>query len=176
MSANQHKNAGGSKSRILLGVFGSFLVNYDGRKGYKAAEKFFPRSSPARTAMRLDAKTIAGLTLPADKLEVIYFDERLPGHGLRLRRKRIGARVHSTWIAQYHVNGRNPRVTHGVAGKLTPAKAFEASRKILARATLGEDPQARRWLSGRRQPGRSAPSSRATSRRAWDNCERVLSV
>ena len=91
--------------------------------------------------MRLDAKTIAGLTLPADKLEVIYFDERLPGHGLRLRRKRIGAPVHSTWITQYHVNGRNPRVTHGVAGKLTPAKAFEASRKILARATLGEDPQ-----------------------------------
>ena len=91
--------------------------------------------------MRLDAKTIAGLTLPADKLEVIYFDERLPGHGLRLRRKRIGATVHSTWITQYHVNGRNPRVTHGVAGKLTPAKAFEASRKILARATLGEDPQ-----------------------------------
>src|SRR6516165_4907268 len=141
MSANQHKNAGGSKSRILLGVFGSFLLTMTAGKGTRRQKNSSPALPPARTAMRLDAKTIAGLTLPADKLEVIYFDERLPGHGLRLRRKRIGAPVHSTWITQYHVNGRNPRVTHGVAGKLTPAKAFEASRKILARATLGEDPQ-----------------------------------
>jgi integrase len=91
--------------------------------------------------MKLDAKTVAGLTLPDNKLEIIHFDERLPGHGLRLRRKRIGAPVRATWITQYHVNGRNPRVTHGVVGKLTPAEAFEASRRILAQATLGGDPQ-----------------------------------
>ena len=51
------------------------------------------------------------------------------------------ASVHRTWITQYHVNGRKPRVTHGVVEKLTPAEAFEASRKVLARAALGGDPQ-----------------------------------
>lgn len=90
---------------------------------------------------KLDAKTIAGLTLPDDKLEEIYFDARLSGHGYRMRRKRIGASVRCTWITQYSCNGRNPRVTHGVAGKLTPAQAFEASRQVLARAALGGDPQ-----------------------------------
>jgi hypothetical protein len=36
--------------------------------------------------MKLDAKTLAGLILPEDKLDAIHFDERLPGHGVRLRR------------------------------------------------------------------------------------------
>ena len=91
--------------------------------------------------MKLDAKTIAGLTLPDGELDKIYFDERLPGHGYRVRRKRIGALMRSTWLAQYYSNGRTRRVTHGPAVKLTPAEAFEASRKILARAALGGDPQ-----------------------------------
>jgi integrase len=101
------------------------------------AEGFFPRSSPRDCSMNLNAKTIAGLTLPADKLDRIWFDERLPGHGYRMRRKRIGAPVRCTWIAQYG----NRRVTHGKAGTLKPGEAFEASRRILARAALGEDPQ-----------------------------------
>jgi integrase len=92
--------------------------------------------------MKLDAKTLAGLILPEGKLEAIHFDERLPGHGVRLRRRRPGAPVRKTWITQYHVNGRNPRVTHGAVAKLTPGEAFEASRRILAQAALGGDPQA----------------------------------
>jgi integrase len=104
--------------------------------------------------MKLDAKTIAGLTLPKGKLDAIHFDERLPGHGVRLRRKRPGAPVHKTWVTQYHVNGRNPRVTHGVVGKLTPGEAFEASRRILARVALGDDPQAAK-LAKRQAAGKT---------------------
>jgi integrase len=104
--------------------------------------------------MKLDAKTIAGLTLPKGKLDAIHFDERLPGHGVRLRRKRPGAPVRKTWVTQYHVNGRNPRVTHGVVSKLTPSEAFEASRKILAQAALGGDPQAAK-LAKRQEAGKT---------------------
>jgi hypothetical protein len=91
--------------------------------------------------VKLDVKTIASLSLPPDKLDVIHFDERLPGHGIRLRRKRPDAPLRMTWVTQYHVNGRNPRVTHGAVGKLTPGEAFDASRKVLAKVALGGDPQ-----------------------------------
>jgi integrase len=104
--------------------------------------------------MKLDAKTIAGLTLPTGKLDAIHFDERLPGHGVRLRRKRSGAPVRKTWVTQYHINGRNPRVTHGAVGKLTPGEAFEASRRILAQAALGGDPQAAK-LAKRQEAGKT---------------------
>jgi integrase len=104
--------------------------------------------------MKLDAKTIAGLTLPEGKLDAIHFDERLPGHGVRLRRKRPGAPTRKTWITQYHVNGRNPRVTHGAVGKLTPGEAFEASRKIVAQVALGGDPQAAK-LAKRQEAGKT---------------------
>jgi Arm DNA-binding domain len=104
--------------------------------------------------MKLDAKTLAGLILPEDKLDAIHFDERLPGHGVRLRRKRPGAPVRKTWITQYHVSGRNPRVTHGAVGKLTPGEAFEASRKILAQVALGGDPQAAK-LAKRQEAGKT---------------------
>jgi integrase len=104
--------------------------------------------------MKLDAKTIAGLTLPKGKLDAIHFDERLPGHGVRLRRKRPGAPVRKTWVTQYHINGRNPRVTHGVISKLSPGEAFEASRRILAQAALGGDPQAAK-LAKRQEAGKT---------------------
>jgi integrase len=91
---------------------------------------------------KLDAKTIAGLILSDDKAEDIYFDARLPGHGLRLRRRKPGGPIRRTWITQYATSdGRKPRVTHGAVAKLTPAQAFEASRQILAKVALGSDPQ-----------------------------------
>jgi len=104
--------------------------------------------------MKLDAKSIAGLTLPEDKLDAIHFDERLPGHGVRLRRKRPDAPVRKTWVTQYHVSGRNPRVTHGAVAKLTPGEAFEASRRILAQVALGGDPQAAK-LAKRQAAGKT---------------------
>ena len=47
--------------------------------------------------MKLDARTVAGLRQPpAGKADVIYFDDGLPGFGLRIR-----AGGKRTWIAQY---------------------------------------------------------------------------
>ena len=84
--------------------------------------------------MKLDAKTVAELALPAGKTDAIFFDDELPGFGLRLR---DGGR--RTFIAQYRVNGRTRRQTIGAKVNVTEARA--AARKILAQVELGGDPQ-----------------------------------
>jgi integrase len=92
--------------------------------------------------MRLNVKTIAGLTLPAGKSEQVYWDDNLRGFGLRLRRR--GGRLHRTWISQYRVAGRTGKTTHGDAELVSESKARAAVRQVLANGALGADPQAER--------------------------------
>jgi integrase len=86
---------------------------------------------------KLDARTVAGLALPEGKDEEIFWDA---GFGLRLRRSPDGS-VRRTYVAQCHVDGRTRRETVGPADRLTFAQAREAARQLLARVTLGHDPQ-----------------------------------
>jgi integrase len=86
--------------------------------------------------MKLDAKTVASLTLPDGKPDVIFFDDELSGFGIRVR-----AGGHRSWIAQYRARGRTRRQTIGSVEKLIPIEARKAARKILAKVELGEDPQ-----------------------------------
>jgi integrase len=97
----------------------------------------------ATMKLRLDAKTIVGLTLSKDRDEEFCWDAELAGYGLRLRRRHDGGLLR-TYAAQYRTNGRTRRVTIGNADKLTPVQAREAARKLLARVALGHDPQAER--------------------------------
>ena len=92
--------------------------------------------------MKLDAKTIPGLTLPEAKPERLFWDDELKGFGYRLRRG-SKQRIHRTWIAQYRANGRTRRSTWS-ADRLAPAQAREAARQVLAQVTLGGDPQGQR--------------------------------
>jgi integrase len=90
--------------------------------------------------MKLDAKTVAGLTLPAGKTDAIHFDGALPGFGFRLR---AGAGdVRKSWIAQYRRAGATRRMLLGSAEVLTADQARAAAKKVLAAVALGEDPQA----------------------------------
>ncbi len=89
--------------------------------------------------MKLDAKTIADLELPAGKSDAIFFDRDLPGFGIRLRGS--GDRVRRTWIAQYRAQGRTRRVLVGTPEKVTVTDARSAAKKILAAVELGGDPQ-----------------------------------
>jgi Arm DNA-binding domain len=86
--------------------------------------------------VQLDNKTVASLALLDGKADAIFFDNELPGFGLRLR-----AGGHRTWIAQYRAHGRTRRLTIGAVEKLTLVEARKAARKILAKVELGEDPQ-----------------------------------
>ena len=92
--------------------------------------------------MRLDAKTVAGLTLPDGKADDVKWDDELPRFGLRLRRS--GDRILKTWVAQYRANGKRGKATFGDARILSVSKAREAARRHLAGVSLGADPQAER--------------------------------
>ena len=76
--------------------------------------------------MKLDAKTITGLTLPEAKSEQFFWDSELKGFGFRLRRGSDPKVLHRTWVAQYRASGRTRRSTW------------------LAQVALGADPQGQR--------------------------------
>jgi len=116
------------------------LLTFQTKKSHDGSSVGFPSASPKTGAiMKLDAKTIAGLMLPDDKVDRIFFDEELPGFGYRLRK--CGNRLQRSWVAQYRAHGRTRRSTVGQAGKLTPGQARDAARKLLATVELGGDPQ-----------------------------------
>jgi len=67
---------------------------------------------------------------------VIFFDDELPGFGLRIRAG--GKRV---WIVQYRFGLKQRRVTLGDLRKLDADAARVEAKKRLAKVTLGTDPQ-----------------------------------
>jgi integrase len=93
--------------------------------------------------MKLDSHEVAQLIrlteLPDGKTDAIYFDEKLPGFGLRLRAG--GGHLHGSWVAQYRAQGRTRRMKLGTVNKLSIDKARAAAKQVLARVELGEDPQ-----------------------------------
>ena len=100
--------------------------------------------------MKLDAPTLKTLTLPPDKREAKYFDERLPGHGVRLRHPTDQSRWR--WITQTDIAGRTQIITNGAVPLLTPGQAFNRSRDLLASVRVGENPAEAKRLN-RRQAG-----------------------
>jgi len=89
--------------------------------------------------MKLDSKTVAGLSLPAGKADVIHFDSALNGFGYRLRAS--GADVRRSWIVQYRRAGASRRLLLGSAEVLSAEQARAAAKTVLAKIALGEDPQ-----------------------------------
>jgi integrase len=92
--------------------------------------------------MKLDAKTVAALTLPPGKTDAIHFDGELKGFGYRLR---LGAngKLRRSWVAQYKRTQATRRLSQSVE-KLSAEQARGWAKKVLAKVALGEDPQADR--------------------------------
>jgi integrase len=88
--------------------------------------------------MRLTDGTVAKLAAP-DK-EAIFFDEDVPGFGLRMRT----GKEHSfsrTWIFQYKLGSQHRRMTLGKHPAIPAVKAREIAAKLYAEVKLGNDPQ-----------------------------------
>jgi integrase len=85
--------------------------------------------------MRLTQTSVQRLSIPRGKSEAIFFDDELPGFGLRLREG--GSR---NWIVQYKVGPKQRRMTLGSTAMLTVAKARDAAATALAKVRLGNDP------------------------------------
>jgi len=88
---------------------------------------------PATT--KLTKATVAALTLPRRKSELLVFSSDLPGFGVRLR-----AGGSKTWIFQYKVGAKHRRVTLGRVSALEPATARQQASKLHAQVRLGQDP------------------------------------
>lgn len=89
--------------------------------------------------MKLSAKSVAALRLPAGKNDHIEWDDDLPGYGYRMRVG--GDRIRTTYVAQYRTQGRTRRFLLGSAAVLVEPQARVLAKKILAEVALGGDPQ-----------------------------------
>jgi integrase len=85
--------------------------------------------------MKLVAKTIAGLELPAGKQDHIAWDDDIPGFGLRLRVG--GARG---YVFQYKIGTRQRRIALGAASAVDVGRARGTAANLYHRVKLGEDP------------------------------------
>src|SRR5215467_4370382 len=96
--------------------------------------------------MKLTAKGIRGLKLPSDKTDCLYWDDDIPGFGLRLRAG--GSR---NWVFQYALGEKQRRMSLGAATEesFTTVRDKDGKAKLgireqvaqlHARVKLGEDP------------------------------------
>lgn len=86
--------------------------------------------------MKLTKATVERLKLPADKSEAIWFDEALPGFGLRVR-----AGGKRTWIAQYRVGSKQRRMTIGTIETHDADEARKLAKGVFGKVHNGADPQ-----------------------------------
>jgi integrase len=95
--------------------------------------------------MKLTQEGIERLKLPPGKDEAIYFDDMMPGFGVRVR-----AGGSKRWVIQYKTaprgrpeaqqRAKQRRLTLGSTNLLTLKEAREKARKLLVKAADGEDP------------------------------------
>src|SRR5262249_50908706 len=104
--------------------------------------RMLPEGPFRGTSMRLDAKSVAALTLDG-KSDVIHFDDALAGFGFRLRRG-AGGKLLRSWVVQYRRAGASRRMLLGSAEVLNAEQARRMAKTALARVAMGENPQAER--------------------------------
>jgi integrase len=85
-------------------------------------------------------------TLPSGKSRTNYTDSSLPGFVLR-----VSSSGHRSFSVMYGSGKARTRYTIGPLRELTLAQARDRAREILAKARLGEDPQAAK-IAERRKP------------------------
>jgi integrase len=85
--------------------------------------------------MKLSDKTIRTLACPAGKTDTTFWDEGIPGFGLRVRAS--GAR---TWTVMYEVDGRGRKISLGSPAIVPAAAARAKAKDIMAARRLGGDP------------------------------------
>ena len=86
--------------------------------------------------MKLTDRTVAALTRPADQNDVVFWDDDLPGFGVRLRGNS------KRWLCQYRANGTQRREILGDIRKVRLEAARKAARQRFAQVELGIDPGA----------------------------------
>src|SRR6516225_6598809 len=87
--------------------------------------------------MKLTATTVRTAALPAGKTEAIFFDDDIPGFGLRLREG--GSR---SFVFQYKIGNKHRRMALGRATALNLTEIRKLALQHYASVRRGEDPAA----------------------------------
>jgi integrase len=93
--------------------------------------------------MKLTAANVARLQLAPGERDRIYFDDAIPGFGVRLREG--GA---AGWVFQYKLGAKQRRMALGRVSAINAARARESASELHAKVKLGGDPAAEK-LAGR---------------------------
>jgi len=91
--------------------------------------------------MKLTAQLAEGLKLQHGEADRIWFDDAVPGFGLRVRQ--TGSR---SWIFQYKIGGKTRRLVIGQASAIKLGRAREIASEHYAKVKLGRDPGAEKRL------------------------------
>ncbi len=87
--------------------------------------------------VNLTARTVESLKSPPPKQQIDYWDDSLPGFGVRVSYKGT-----KTWIVMYRYNGRLRRHSFASAAEMDLAEARKLARRKLIGVDDGEDPGA----------------------------------
>jgi integrase len=87
--------------------------------------------------MKLSKSSVARIALSTGKSDEIFFDDELPGFGLRIRAG--GSR---RWVIHYRQAGLQRRHTIGSAASMDVEEARRRARKVLVAVDDGKDPAA----------------------------------
>jgi len=85
--------------------------------------------------LKLTTTSIRSLTLPAVQREKTFFDDDLPGFGVRLR-----AGGAARFIVQYKFGSQHRRLTLGAVSSFDLSKVRTTAKDLLAAVRLGRDP------------------------------------
>jgi integrase len=95
--------------------------------------------------MKITAQSVSALNLAAGETDRIWFDDTIPGFGLRARD--TGAR---SWVFQYKIGNKTRRLVIGRASAIGLGKAREIAGELHAKVRLGGDPASEKRLQVRR--------------------------
>jgi integrase len=92
--------------------------------------------------VNLTARTIASLKPPPPKQQIDYWDDSLPGFGVR-----VSYRGTKTWVVMYRYNGRLRRHSFGKVAEMDLADARALAKRKLTSVDDGHDPAAEKTAS-----------------------------
>jgi integrase len=85
--------------------------------------------------VKLTQRTVNTVALPPGRTDVVYFDDALPGFGIRIRDS--GLRM---YVIQYKLGAKHRRMTLGPVNALRLEAARTSAAELLAAVRLGRDP------------------------------------
>jgi integrase len=124
--------------------------------------------------IKVTDRTVQGL-MPNPSRQVDYFDERLPGFGLR-----VSPAGRKSWIVLYRFHGRLRRVTLGPYPYVSLADARAKAKTVMSQVVQGSDPAALKAAERRAETFAELAAEylerhAKPRKRTWREDERILS-